>query len=160
MLVGITKVGGEQVKKNHFLVICGIGFLCISLFFIINEYGKTTLTRPFSVSEKFEDFIIHIRLEPLDEGFQVLRAIEYTGEESVEIRHRSPLIQVTVNVDNATFTGSPVKKRMEPGYQYHPQKPLTFDSLVRGEHTLYVHAQFFLGEERIDVKTKKSIHFE
>lgn len=148
------------MSKKYIIVFILIACLGISLFFIINTLQKSTLVEPVKIEEQYKDFIVHIRIEPLNEGFQVLRSIEYTGDERIEIDHRSPLTQVSIGMDNGVFTGSPSTKQMAPGYQYHPQKPLVFDSLEKGEHTVYIHTQFFKEGNRIDIESEETIRFE
>ncbi|MGP4040470.1 hypothetical protein ACTWP4_11355 [Gracilibacillus sp. D59] len=146
--------------KRNTIVIAIIACIGTFLLFIIKDFQKTSLVETVKIEEQYEDFIVHIRIEGINDGFQVLRSVQYIGEENIMIQHRTPLTQITVNVDNATFTGSPISKQMKPGFHYHPQEPLTFANLEKGDHKLFVHTQFFINGERIDIKTEKTISFQ
>ncbi|GAE91831.1 hypothetical protein JCM21714_790 [Gracilibacillus boraciitolerans JCM 21714] len=126
----------------------------------MKDYLKTSLVEAVKIEKQYGDFTVHVRIEEISEGFQVLRSIEYAGEEDIVIRHRTPLTQITINADNAVFTGSPVIKQMKPGFQYHPEMPLTFSELKKGEHKVYVHTQFFIEDQKFDIKTKSTIVFK
>ncbi|QGH34353.1 hypothetical protein GI584_10105 [Gracilibacillus salitolerans] len=146
--------------KKYTIVIAIIACIGTVLLFIIKDLQQTSLVETVKIEEQYEDFIVHIRIEETSEGFQVLRSVQYIGNEDIIIQHRTPLTQVTINADNATFTGSPISKQMKPGFQYHPQQPLTFQALEKGDHKLFVHTQFFIGGERIDIKTEETISFQ
>ncbi|KAB8138586.1 hypothetical protein F9U64_02930 [Gracilibacillus oryzae] len=128
----------------------------------VAESMKTSLVETVNFSEQYEDYIIHIRIEALNdkEKFQVLRSLEYTGDEIVEIKHRTPLTAVTLNKENAVFTGSHRTMFLNPGNSYHPQKRMEFSNLSKGSHTIYIHTQFLLNDERIDIKSKGELRFE
>ncbi|SHM89127.1 hypothetical protein [Gracilibacillus kekensis] len=145
--------------KKITIVIAIIACIGAISLLILKGIVKPSLDESVKIEEQYEDFIVHIRIEKTEEGFQVLRSIEYIGKEDIMVRHRTPLTQVTINADNAVFTGSPISKQMEPGLQYHPQEPLKFPSLDKGVHKVYVHTQFFIEEKRIDIKTKSEIKF-
>ncbi|MGN8645186.1 hypothetical protein ACTNEO_03710 [Gracilibacillus sp. HCP3S3_G5_1] len=146
--------------KKYSIVITIIACIGTILLFVVKDIQKTSLVETVKIEEQYEDFIVHIQVEETSEGFQVLRSIQYLGDEVIVILHRTPLTQVTVDADNATFTGSPLSKKMEPDYQYYPQEPLNFPALEKGDHTLYVHTQFFIDGERIDIKTEETISFQ
>ncbi|WP_208589416.1 hypothetical protein [Gracilibacillus suaedae] len=146
--------------KKYTIVIAIIACIGTVLLFVIKDLQKASLVETVKIEEQYEDFIVHIRAEETSDGFQVLRSIQYIGEENMMIQHRTPLTQVTINADNATFTGSPITKQMKPGYQYHPEQPLNFPALEKGDHKMYVHTQFFIDGERIDIKTEETISFQ
>ncbi len=134
--------------------------LILGGFWWISLNSNAELENTVKISESYEDFIIHIRVEKHEEGMQVLRSIEYTGKEEVIIEHRTPLTQVTIDQPNGSFTGSFVSKTLRPGFSYHPQEPIHFDSLDKGEHKIYVHTQFFIEEERVDIETEGRLVFK
>ncbi|WP_058306952.1 hypothetical protein [Gracilibacillus massiliensis] len=146
--------------KKITIVIALIACIGAISLFVFKDIQKTSLDKTVKIEEQYEDFIVHIRIEKTEEGFQVLRSIEYIGQEAIMLRHRTPLTQVTINADNAVFTGSPISKQMEPGLQYHPQEPLKFQALDKGVHKVYVHTQFFIEEQRIDIRTESEIKFK
>ncbi|SFM01454.1 hypothetical protein SAMN04487943_106193 [Gracilibacillus orientalis] len=146
--------------KKYTIVIAIIACIGTVLLFVIKDLQKASLVETVKVEEQYEDFIVHIRIEETNNGFQVLRSIQYIGEEVITIQHRTPLTQITINADNATFTGSPISKQMKPGYQYHPQQPLNFSALEKGDHKLFVHTQFFIDEESVNIKTEETISFQ
>ncbi|SER98185.1 hypothetical protein SAMN04487944_11469 [Gracilibacillus ureilyticus] len=139
------------------LLIACIGLLVTAF---IKESMKTNLAETVKINEQYEDYIIHIRIEAVNDGFQVLRSLEYTGDEKVEIKHRNPLTAVTINKDNPVFTGSDRTMVLNPGNNYHPQEPVEFSNLPKGSHTVYIHTQFFVDGERVDIKSKGELKFE
>ncbi|WP_163536651.1 hypothetical protein [Gracilibacillus sp. YIM 98692] len=128
--------------------------------FFIKESMTTSLVETVKIKEQYEDFIVHVRIEETTEGFQVLRSLEYIGEEEVEIKHRTPLTQVTFTKDNGTFTGSHVQNTLKPGYSYHPQQPLHMSPLNKGRHTVYIHSQFMVDGKEVNIKGQGTIVFE
>ncbi|MDX8044858.1 hypothetical protein SH601_02565 [Gracilibacillus sp. S3-1-1] len=145
--------------KKYTIVTAFIVFIGLILYLMLN-IQQPSLVESVKLEEQYEDFIIHIHVEGTNNGFQVLRSIQYTGDEQITIQHRTPLTQVTIGADNAIFTGSPISKQLEPGHQYYPQQPMDFSALEKGEHTLYVHTQFFIDGERIDIKSEATISFQ
>jgi flagellar basal body-associated protein FliL len=136
------------------LIIVGVG----TIYFVMGS-SKAKLVEPVEIKKVSEDFVIHIRAEKIDQGFQVLRSLEYIGEESIKIMHRTPLISVSVDHDNHRFTGSPVAKTLEQGDVYYPQDPQTFSALEKGDHVLLVHAQFVIEGKEVNIKSEKAIRF-
>ncbi|UOQ85419.1 hypothetical protein [Gracilibacillus salinarum] len=149
-----------MVWKRFTITIVVIACIAAFMLFITGVFQKSVLAETVKLEEQYKDFIVHIRIEPLEEGFQVLRSLQYTGEASLVIEHRSPLTQVTIDADNPTFTGSPVTKQLNADYQYYPQPTLLFDTLEKGKHTIYIHTQFYIEGERVDIKTKETLIFE
>lgn len=144
------------------------GLLIISIIlclFLIGYIVKEALYQPqlvenIKLEESSGDFIVHINIEKTKEGFRILRSLEYTGDKKIEIRHRSPLIEVMIGKKNPEFTGSPVTIQLNPGAHYHPEEPLTFHQLDKGSYDIFVHAQFETNEETIDILTKGIIEMQ
>ncbi|UOQ48028.1 hypothetical protein MUN88_18540 [Gracilibacillus caseinilyticus] len=149
-----------MVWKRFTFTIIVIACIGAIMLFVTGAFQKPVLAETVKLEKQYEDFIVHIRIEPIEDGFQVLRSLQYTGEASLVIEHRSPLTQVTIDADNPTFTGSPVTKQLNADYQYYPQAPLLFETLEKGNHTVYIHTQFYIDGERVDIKTKETITFE
>ncbi len=56
------------------------------------------------------DFVMHIQVERMDEGFRVYRSVQYTGEDPVTVKHQTPLISLSFKRRNHDYTGSTVAK--------------------------------------------------
>ncbi|SDL80064.1 hypothetical protein [Sediminibacillus halophilus] len=124
------------------------------------ETSSAKLAEPVQVSEQMEDFIMHVQVEKNEEGFQVLRSLEYIGDEPIVLSHRTPLISLRVNHDTKNFTGSPVTKELNPGDVYHPQEAKVFNPLKKGSHTLYMDCEFYIDGERKNIKAHKEMVFQ
>ncbi|ENH97196.1 hypothetical protein J416_07142 [Gracilibacillus halophilus YIM-C55.5] len=146
--------------KKIWLVLLFITLIAIVVFIYIRGAISPTLANTVNVEKAYKDFIIHLRIEGTEDGFQVLRALEYTGDKKVSISHRTPLIEVSVGKDNGTFTGNLITKELQPSIRYYAQEPLALDSKEVGEHKVYIHAQFLFQGEWQDIKTTKTITFE
>lgn len=126
--------------------------------FIVKEvFYQPQLTNNIKIEESEGDFIVHINVVKTEEGFQILRSLEYKGEQGIQISHRAPLIEVMINKNNPEFTGSPIEKELLPGSHYHPQGPIQFMNLDKGIHEVYVHAQFETEKETINIQTTGKI---
>lgn len=131
----------------------------IVLFSMYNH--KSALEQTVIFKEEYNDYIVHIRIEAVnEEQFQILRSLEYNGQEKLTIKHRTPLTAVTIDKDNPVFTGSHRNRLLLPGYHYHPQDPLVYDNLTEGKHIVYVHTQFDDGEEIVNIKAKSEVYFK
>lgn len=126
----------------------------------VKETTNAQLVETVKVSKQEDDFTLHIRVENHDEGFQILRSIQYDGDESVKIEHRTPLTAVSINQSGSDFTGSPVTKTLNPGDIYTPQEPLSYKSLGKGEYLLYVHSQFFVDGKQVNITCESEIVFQ
>ncbi|WP_053219854.1 hypothetical protein [Virgibacillus senegalensis] len=142
------------------LVICAalVVFGAVAVYWFV-ETSSAKLAEPVQVSKESEDFIMHVQVEKTDEGFQVLRSLEYTGNEPVVLSHRTPLISLHVNHDTKNFTGSPVTKELNPGDVYHPQEAKIYNPLKKGKHTLFMDCEFFIDGERKNIKAEKEMIF-
>ncbi|WP_066192744.1 MULTISPECIES: hypothetical protein [Gracilibacillus] len=147
------------MKKKYMVIIAFLVVVTIS-FFIVREWQGASLTETVKFEEQYQDFVVHIQVEPMSEGFMVLRSIQYLGDEDIVIYHRAPLTQVTIDQDNPVFTGSEVEKQLNSGGQYYPQEPLTFSSLKKGEHAIFIHTQFKLEGEQVNIKSEGELVFE
>ncbi|MBM7572192.1 hypothetical protein [Aquibacillus albus] len=132
----------------------------ISAMFWMKEYSSAQLVGPINVKEEKGDFILHVRVDNMENGVEVLSSLEYSGKDSVTLNHRTPLTAVSFHVERNDFTGSPVSKQMDPGDIYHPQPPVTFTSLGKGTYRLYIHSQFFVKGKPINITTEKEIIME
>ena len=129
--------------------------------FIVKEaVYQPQLAKNIKLEESKGDFIVHITVEKTNDGFQILRSLEYTGDKKIEISHRSPLIEVMIGKNTPEFTGSPVPIQLTPGTHYHPEEPLAFQHMDKGSHDIFVHAQFETMEETIDILTKGTIDIQ
>ncbi|QDP40012.1 hypothetical protein [Radiobacillus deserti] len=138
------------------LIIVAIG--CIT-FVCISQISNAKLVKPVKVSKQVEDFVLHVRIEQNEDGFQVLRALEYKGTKTVELLHRTPLISISIDRNNHDFTGSPVSRTMDPGDKY-ARDPRHFEALEKGTHTIFIHGQFYVNNELVDIEETREIVFE
>ncbi|ASK61331.1 hypothetical protein CFK37_03650 [Virgibacillus phasianinus] len=131
--------------------IVSIGIISIVVLALI-EGNKATLVSTQNGSKKLGDFILHIRVEEVDKGIKVYRALQYKGKESVVIEHRTPLISVSLDQKNRSFTSSTTLKEMNYGHSYHPQKAKIIEITEEGQYTLYCAARFKVGGKDKKIK--------
>ncbi|MCT2534348.1 hypothetical protein NC661_09840 [Aquibacillus koreensis] len=129
-------------------------------FYWMVESTNAKLVEPIKIKEEFEEFIVHIRVENIDEGIKILRSLEYRGEEPVTIEHRTPLTSVDISKNNNDFTGSFVTKNLNAGDIYRPQEPKVYESPSKGKYTLHMHTQFFIDGEPINITSEEEVVFE
>ncbi len=150
-----------RMRKKVLIVTLVIITISIGVYLFLIFNHQPVLEKTVIFKEEYNDYIIHIRIEAVNkEQFQVLRSLEYIGQEKLSIKHRTPLIAITMDKDNPVFTGSHRNRLLLPGYHYHPQDPLVYDNLTEGKHIIYVHTQFDDGEEIVNIKTKGEVYFE
>ncbi|MFD1039045.1 hypothetical protein ACFQ3N_11690 [Virgibacillus byunsanensis] len=128
-------------------VVCIIGG-----FYWGSNQANATLTDNITTKKQVDDFTLHIRIEKIDDGFQVFRSIQYTGDESVEIEHQTPLVSVSLKNKNHDFTGSNVTKVLGEGNSYYPQNAKVFTSQEEGEYPIYFHARFTVNGECFEIE--------
>ena len=128
-----------------------------STVYVLKETGRAKLLETVKLSKQVDDFILHIRVESTKEGIQVLRSLEYKGKDSVDLLHRTPLISISLGRKHPNFTGSPVNKTLNPGDIYYPQESKDYSTLEAGDYTLFVHCQFVLNNELIEIKTDEKV---
>lgn len=145
---------------KYVLIAAVLVFSAIGIVYLFNRTPNTQLSESVEINQRKEDFILHIRVEEVEGGFQVLRSLQYTGTEKITIEHRTPLIAVAINKQANNFTGSPVVSDMDSGNIYHPQSPRIFPLLEKGTHKLYIHAEFLVDEELVNMTIEKEISFE
>lgn len=147
--------GGLYMKiKSLIVFIVFISVLAI-LFTGWNGFGNASLVASQSGSKEIENFILHIRIEEVNEEITVFRSLQYIGDGSVEIEHQTPLISISLSRKNHDFTGSTVKEVMKSGDSYYPQKAKIMKVPKKGEYILYCLAEF-----QVDGKIKKIEHTE
>lgn len=143
------------------MVIAGFAMACtlviISYFFF--GQAETELANGETNAIQQEDFILHIRVENVDEGFQVFRALQYVGEGSVEIEHHTPLISVSFKNKNHDYTGSTVTKSLNTGISYHPQSAKRFKRPSEGTYTLFCEASFTVNDQHITIDHQQELVF-
>ncbi|GGM20043.1 hypothetical protein GCM10011351_02350 [Paraliobacillus quinghaiensis] len=139
------------------LVVAG---LSVAIFYWAGGLTTTTLAETLSIKENKEAFILHMRIENSEQGFRVLHSLEYTGDEQVTIEHRTPLTSISIDARQSDFTGSTTSKTLHPGDFYRPDNtPASYDSLEAGHHDVYIHCQFFIEGEPVDIEIEKEIVF-
>ncbi|MFZ3578751.1 hypothetical protein [Virgibacillus sp. DJP39] len=142
------------------LYIVSIGALVISIF-IFEGFGKTTLVSNRTGSTQFGDFTLHIRVEEENHEVKVFRSIQYRGEKPVEIKHQTPLISVSLGKKNHDFTGSTLKKTLNPGNSYYPQSARIMKVPEKaGVYTLYCLAEFELDGKIEKIEYSEKLTFE
>ncbi len=132
----------------------------LAIVYILQERTNAKLSEPVIMNTEHGDFILHLRVENTEEGFQVLRSLEYTGSDPVMIEHRTPLIAVSIDHTRHAYTGSPVRRVLEPGDIYLSEQPLIFTFRDKGKYVLYAQCQFRMNEEEMNIKLEKDLQFE
>ncbi|WP_042223965.1 hypothetical protein [Oceanobacillus manasiensis] len=112
------------------------------------------MVEPKSFSKQNGDFILHISVNQVQEGIEVRQSIQYIGEQSIEIKHQSPLVSVALKDKKHTFTGSMVTKKLSSGNIYYPQDPIVLPNIKNIKNcSLYVKARLFTESmERINIE--------
>lgn len=118
-----------------------------------------TLVYSKSLQQEADDFLLHIRIEGVDEGVKILRSIQYIGEEDVEITHQSPLISVSIADDSHSFSGESISKKMKKGTIYH-QEEAVLPVQDKGIRELSIHAKFSCNKEEINIKHIEELEFQ
>ncbi len=111
-------------------------------------------------SKQAGDFILHIRVERVEDGVQVYRSIQYMGKEPVEVKHNTPLISVSLANKNHDYTGSPVKKVLGEGDSYHPQDTFTFKPPKKGKYNLHCQAKFTANGKDVVIDHTEKLEFK
>ncbi len=106
------------------------------------------------------DFSIHLRVENIHNGIKVYRALEYNGDRPVMVKHRTPLVSISLDEKNHDFTGSNVSKMLEPGDSYRPQGTKQFRIPGRGQYKIHFLARFQVGEEEVVREESEILQFE
>jgi len=140
-----------MLKKISVFFIFLIIIILLGFTYSIFTKSYVTLTENKTISKSLDDFILHVRVNDNKDGVEVMHSIQYTGEDSVEIQHQTPLVSVSMVNAKHDFTGSYVTKPMEEGDIYHsPQKADILSSLNKNECNLYVKAKFQVeGEKKV-----------
>ncbi|WP_164217914.1 hypothetical protein [Virgibacillus sp. YIM 98842] len=137
--------------------------IIISLGLTYGQFEKSnanTLTENKMISKESDDFILHVQINDDEKGIEVLYSIQYNGEERVEIQHQSPLVSVSFFDHGHDFTGSYVKKEMEEGNIYHPQKAAVLSSPNKNECNLYIKAKFEVDGEIKIINHVEALEFK
>ncbi|GGJ97856.1 hypothetical protein GCM10007063_20270 [Lentibacillus kapialis] len=129
-------------------------------YYWLNSVADAELTSNETSQVKKDDFILHMRIESADEGFQVFRAIQYVGDESVEIKHQTPLVSVSFNHPNHDYTGKTVSNTLTTGNSYHPQGVKTFKTPGEGVYTLFCEARFIVNGEPMKISHQEELTFQ
>lgn len=134
------------------LIIVGIG---IGVW--LNKTGELATTT--SLMQRENDFLLHLRVEEGEKGIKVLHSIQYLGEEDIKMLHKKPLVSISLNNNEHYFTGSTVSKNMKNGAIYH-QEEVVFPLQNKGMRDLYIHAQFMLDGEEVNIQHVEELHFQ
>lgn len=121
--------------------------------------GHGSLTAASSASKQVDDFILHLRVEEVEEGIQVLQSLQYVGAEEIIIEHQTPLVSVSLLDNNHDFTGNRVSKALNKGNIY-PQQAIFFPSPEKGECNLYVKARFDVEGKSIMIRHVEKLLFK
>ncbi|WP_085992542.1 hypothetical protein [Oceanobacillus senegalensis] len=147
------------MKRQLFFafVILGVG---ITGYFIFHStYGKgVTLEEEKAIDKKFEDFILHMKVEQAPRGIYVHQSLQYVGRNPIEIKHQTPLISVSLDNQNHDFTGSLVTRELHRGNIYY-QDTISLPRKQRGECNLYIKARFIANGEIVDIQHVENLMF-
>ncbi|ALX47307.1 hypothetical protein [Lentibacillus amyloliquefaciens] len=147
---------------KRILVISALAAVCILAivsYFFYGQEAEAELTNGNTNATQQEDFILHIRVESMEEGFQVSRALQYVGEGSVEVEHQTPLVSVSFKNQNHDYTGSTMTKTLNTGNSYHPQGPKTFEAPRSGTYILFCEARFMVNDKFITINHQEELEF-
>ncbi|GAB3793093.1 hypothetical protein [Virgibacillus kimchii] len=126
-------------------------FLLVTVFLVITygqfQSSRTALSENKTIAKESDDFILHVQVNDDGEEIEVLHSIQYKGKKKVEIQHQTPLVSVSLHDHNHDFTGSYVKKSMEEGNIYRPQKAANLPLPSEDECNLYIQAKFTVNDE-------------
>ncbi|HLR62299.1 MAG TPA: hypothetical protein VK097_07645 [Lentibacillus sp.] len=147
--------------KKWVIVFIGTAFIVTAVIFCwFNGKADAELAGNETSQIQEDDFVLHIRAEPADGGFQVFRAIQYVGDESVEIKHQTPLVSVSFKQSNHDYTGKTVSSTLGTGNSYHPQGSKTFETPGKGIYTLFCEARFVADGEQMKITHQKKLTFQ
>ncbi|QKY68881.1 hypothetical protein [Lentibacillus sp. CBA3610] len=148
--------------KKKLIAVIVLAVTCIIAVTSYLFYGQATAELASNKSREIQqdDFILHIRVERMNEGFQVFRAIQYVGDEQVEIKHQTPLISISFKHQNHDYTGSSVLNTLHTGNSYHPQNAKSFDSPEEGQYLLFCEARFLVNGEQMTISHQEELVFE
>ncbi|WP_099157890.1 hypothetical protein [Virgibacillus ndiopensis] len=149
------------MKKIKLVPAILIFSVCLSgIFYWGFQVENATLAANKTGSKQVDDFILHIRVERIENGIRVYRSIQYVGDESIEITHYTPLVSVSLKNKNHDFTGSPVVKKLEKGNSYHPHGSIVINSPDKGTYKLYCKARFSVDGEEMVIDHVENLIFE
>ena len=139
------------------IIIVSIGIIYYGQF---EKSNANTLTEDKMIAKESDDFILHVQMNGVEEGIEVLHSIQYNGQKKVEIQHQSPLISVSFFEHDHDFTGSYVQKEMVIGDIYHPQKATVLSAPNRDTFNLYIQAKFEVDGEVQVINHVEELEFE
>ena len=105
--------------KRRALFLIGIALGISLLLLMFAHEGQSGIKYEKVFSSRQDDFILHIRVEEMNKGIRILRSLQYVGKDTVEIKHQTPLISVSLQNRNHDYTGSTVKKTLKTGNIYY-----------------------------------------
>ncbi|GAA0440493.1 hypothetical protein GCM10008983_16870 [Lentibacillus halophilus] len=147
------------MKKVGSILVIVSGLLFLSLYLVYGQVDAELVSDKTKEIHK-GNFILHIRVEDVENGFQVLRSIQYMGDKPITLKHQTPLISVSFQNRNHDYTGSTISKTVHKGGSYHPQGPKIFKAPTEGEHALYSQSTFTAGGETITINHKDNLLFK
>src|SRR5690625_7311503 len=86
----------SMLKKISVFFIFLIIIILLGFTYSIFTKSYVTLTENKTISKSLDDFILHVRVNDNKDGVEVMHSIQYTGEDSVEIQHQTPLVSVSM----------------------------------------------------------------
>ncbi|HLT54611.1 MAG TPA: hypothetical protein VK057_00705 [Bacillota bacterium] len=144
--------------KRRALFLIGIALGISLLLLMFAHEGQSGIKYEKVFSSRQDDFILHIRVEEMNKGIRILRSLQYVGKDTVEIKHQTPLISVSLQNRNHDYTGSTVKKTLKTGNIYY-QEPVIIDVPIEKESELYVQAKFSVDDEWIYMNHVETLIF-
>jgi hypothetical protein len=144
------------MRKFFAVIFFFVLIVFLAVTYGLHEKSEATLAESKTIAKESDDFILHLQVNDDDgDAIKVLHSIQYNGKEKVELQHQAPLVSVSLLGRNHDFTGSYVKKEMEEGNIYRPQKAITLPVPEDNECHLYIKAKFL-----VDGKMKTIHHVE
>lgn len=147
------------MKKAVVALFIALIFFFGSFYWFYERAGAKLAVNNKAWESQDDDFIVHIRVESIDKGFQVFRSIQYVGQEQIEIVHQTPLVSLSFKHKNHDYTGNTVSRVLKSGSSYHPQNPKIFEAPRKGEYTLFSESRFSVNGKEIKISHEEKLKF-
>ncbi|MFC2949448.1 hypothetical protein [Virgibacillus sediminis] len=130
--------------------------LAVTYIFIQEE--PVTLAEEKSAYKQNGEFILRIKVEGAEPDIIVHQSLQYIGEEPVEIKHRTPLVSVSLFHRNHDYTGSFMSRKMEKG-DIHHQDAVAITVDEKGKQNLYIQARFRADGDEMEIDHVEELMF-
>lgn len=152
--------GGAVIRRAIiFVIILVISFIGIGFLIDGNGKGKGTVVTATSTIEVEDNFLIHMRVEDVDDGIQVQCSLQYIGREDILLEHQTPLVSAFFDETIHDFTEDKVAKTLQQGSIYHqPTILLPYPEI--SDLDLKIFAKFWVNGELITIQHTEQLEFD